>query len=152
MLASSSHMEGAGELGCDFQDLRQSLRRKGTIEGVIDLFERHAAREAFEDQRHRQPRPANGQFPAQEFWIGDDPPIILVGRWLPVWHLVHISILDAPEYASPGSLRGLRGAGKPLRARERSVCPSLAVTRSQTIQLLDTGFEGELSKQLASGK
>jgi len=132
--------------------LRQSLRRKGTIEGVIDLFERHAAREAFEDQRHRQPRPANGQFPAQEFWIGDDPPIILVGRWLPVWHLVHISILDAPEYASPGSLRGLRGAGKPLRARERSVCPSLAVTRSQTIQLLDTGFEGELSKQLASGK
>jgi hypothetical protein len=49
MLASSSHMEGAGELGCDLQDLGQSLGRKGGIERVIDLFEGHTAGQAFED-------------------------------------------------------------------------------------------------------
>jgi len=38
---------------------------------------------------------ANGQFSAQELGIGYDPPIILVGCWLPVWHRVHISILHS---------------------------------------------------------
>jgi hypothetical protein len=42
-------VDEVGELGRDPQDFRQSLRRKGGTEGVIDVFERHTAGQAFED-------------------------------------------------------------------------------------------------------
>jgi hypothetical protein len=92
ILASSSHMEGIGELGSDLQSFEQCLMWKRAIERLVDVFQRHAARQAFEDEGNREPCAANRQFSAQEPRVGDYPPIVLIGRRLPVRH-------DVPRYS-----------------------------------------------------
>lgn len=50
MLASSSHMNGARQLGGYLQNLPQRLSRKGVIETLVDVIQRHAVREALKNQ------------------------------------------------------------------------------------------------------
>ena len=51
MLASSSHMEGVGQLRGDLQNFGQGLTRQAAIERLVYVIERHAANHAFEDER-----------------------------------------------------------------------------------------------------
>ena len=50
-MASSSHTEAVGEFGGDLQTLRYGLTRKVAIERLINVIKRHAASQAFEDER-----------------------------------------------------------------------------------------------------
>ena len=59
-------MEGVGELGGDLQNLGQGLMRKVAIERLINIIKRHAASQAFGDQRDGQPSAANCQLPAKK--------------------------------------------------------------------------------------
>src|SRR5208282_308843 len=85
-LASSSHMNGIGNLGGDLEDLGQGLLRESPVKGFVDVLQSHPRREAFEDQRNRQPGAANRQPPSQELRVSDDPLIVFVRSRLPVRH------------------------------------------------------------------
>ena len=52
MLASSSHMERAGEFRGDLQDLRHGFAWERTIECLVYLLQGHAIRKALENQGH----------------------------------------------------------------------------------------------------
>ena len=53
------------------------------VESGIDFLKGHSARHAFQDERHRQPGPANRQFAAEQRRIGHDPTVIFVGLGFP---------------------------------------------------------------------
>src|SRR6516225_3493717 len=88
--------------------------REGAVERVINLSQRHAASQAFEDQRDRKARATNCQLSPQEQGVSNDPLIVLVGHRLPVRHNTLIDILArrAPPWLTP-LLAGLIEAPEP---------------------------------------
>src|SRR6266700_1414612 len=70
---------------------------KAAVERPVNVFQRHAAGQAFENQRDSQPSAADRQLPAEQLWIGYDPLIILVRGWLPTGHRNLVGfIVDRP--------------------------------------------------------
>ena len=50
-------MNGVRQFGGEFQNLRERFVRERVIEAFINVFEGHAIRETFENERDRKPRP-----------------------------------------------------------------------------------------------
>ena len=86
MLASSSHMKRAGDLGGDLQNFGQCLTRKAPTERLVDVVKRHTASQAFENKGDSETGATNCQLPAEKLGIGYDPLILLICCWLPTRH------------------------------------------------------------------
>ncbi len=69
MLASSSHMKGVSDLGCDLQNFGQCLTRKGPAERLVNVIKRHTASQALENEGDCEPGAANCQLPAKKLGI-----------------------------------------------------------------------------------
>src|ERR1039458_5923899 len=102
IFASSSHMEGASKLRCDFQNFVERAARKRVMERFVDVVEGHAVRQAFEDDLHRQTGATNSELTTQQFRVRHNPLVVLIGPRLPSRHSRSTSSLNKMTALKPG--------------------------------------------------
>src|SRR5260370_36749587 len=78
MLTSGSHIRSIQEIGSDLHHLWDRFRWELAV-SVFDFLDAHTFSQARKNKRYRKSGSSDGEFPAQQLGIGDDPAIILEG-------------------------------------------------------------------------